>query len=161
MSFFKEFREFAVKGNMVDLAVGVIIGGAFGNVVNSIITDLVMPVVGRVAGNTDFSQKYIALSEKITPGEKLAEIKKDSLPAFAYGNFLTVALDFLIVAFCVFLLVKFINVARRAFEKELLVLAGKQEAEEVAATPPAVPASTPDIVLLTEIRDLLKAQAKD
>jgi len=152
MSFFKEFREFAIKGNMVDLAVGVIIGTAFGNVVNSIVADLVMPLVGRI-GDLDFSKKYIALSPKITPGMPLATIKAQSLPAFAYGNFLTVTLNFLIVAFCVFLLVKIINAARRAVELELATLSPEEEKKEAEATPPP-----PDIALLTEIRDLLKKQ---
>jgi len=156
MSFFKEFREFAVKGNMIDLATGVIIGTAFGNVVNSIVADLVMPVVGRI-GDLDFSKKYIALSPKITPGMELTKIKAEGLPAFAYGNFLTVTLNFLIVAFCVFLLVKIINTARRAFEAEVLALAVRKE-EAPAPAPAEAPAPPPDIALLTEIRDLLKKQ---
>ena len=104
----KEFKEFAVKGNAIDLAVGVIIGAAFGKIVSSVVEDLLMPPVGRVAGNLDFSNLYIPLSDKITPGLALAEAKKLG-PVFAYGNFISITINFLIVAFCVFLLVKGIN----------------------------------------------------
>ena len=145
MSFFQDFKQFAIKGNMVDLAVGVIIGGAFGNVVNSIVTDLVMPLVGKITGSIDYSKQYIPLSDQITPGMSLADIKAKSLPAFAYGNFLTVTLNFLIVSFCVFLLVKLIHAARNAFHDE--------QAAAAAAAPPG-----PEVVLLTEIRDLLKKE---
>ena len=104
----KEFKEFAVKGNAIDLAVGVIIGAAFGKIVTSVVEDLLMPPVGRVAGNLDFSNLYVPLSDKITPGLALVEAKKLG-PVFAYGNFISIAINFLIVAFCVFLLVKGIN----------------------------------------------------
>lgn len=104
----KEFREFAVKGNAIDLAVGVIIGAAFGKIVTSIVEDLLMPPVGRVVGNLDFSNLYIPLSEKVTSGLSLAEAKKLG-PVFAYGNFITTTINFVIVAFCIFLLVKGIN----------------------------------------------------
>ena len=108
----KEFKEFAVKGNAIDLAVGVIIGAAFGKIVTSVVEDLLMPPVGRVAGNLDFSNLYVPLSDKITAGLSLAEAKKLG-PVFAYGNFITIAINFLIVAFCVFLLVKAINKMKR------------------------------------------------
>lgn len=104
----KEFKEFAVKGNAIDLAVGVIIGSAFGKIVTSIVEDLLMPPVGRVVGNLDFSNLYIPLSDKITRGLPLAEAKKLG-PVFAYGNFITTTINFLIVAFCIFLVVKGIN----------------------------------------------------
>jgi large conductance mechanosensitive channel len=104
----KEFKEFAVKGNAIDLAVGVIIGAAFGKIVTSVVEDLLMPPIGRVAGNLDFSNLYLSLSDKITPGLSLVEAKKLG-PVFAYGNFISTAINFLIVAFCVFLLVKGIN----------------------------------------------------
>ena len=104
----KEFKEFAVKGNAIDLAVGVIIGAAFGKIVSSIVEDLLMPPVGRVVGNLDFSNLYISLSDKVTPGLSLAEARKLG-PVFAYGNFITVTINFLIVAFCIFLMVKAIN----------------------------------------------------
>ena len=104
----KEFKEFAVKGNAIDLAVGVIIGVAFGKIVSSIVEDVLMPPIGRVVGNLDFSNLYVPLSDKVTPGLSLAEAKKLG-PVFAYGNFITIAINFVIVAFCIFLLVKGIN----------------------------------------------------
>ena len=104
----KEFKEFSVKGNAIDLAVGVIIGAAFGKIVTSIVEDLLMPPVGRVAGNLDFSNLYIPLSDKITAGLPLAEARKMG-PVFAYGNFITISINFCIVAFCIFLVVKGIN----------------------------------------------------
>src|SRR4051794_22542986 len=105
---FKEFKEFAVKGNAIDLAVGVIIGAAFGKIVSSMVEDLIMPPIGKVIGNLDFSNLYLALSDKITPGMSLADAKKVG-PVFAYGNFLTVTFNFMIVAFCIFLMVRAIN----------------------------------------------------
>jgi len=104
----KEFKEFAVKGNAIDLAVGVIIGAAFGKIVSSIVEDLLLPPIGRAIGNLDFSNLYLRLSDKIPPGVSLADAKKLG-PVFAYGNFITVAINFIIVAFCIFLLVKGIN----------------------------------------------------
>ena len=108
----KEFKEFAVKGNAIDLAVGVIIGAAFGKIVTSIVEDLLMPPVGRVVGNLDFSNLYVPLSDKVTPGLSLAEAKKLG-PVFAYGNFITTSINFVIVAFCIFLMVKAINKMKR------------------------------------------------
>lgn len=108
----KEFKEFAVKGNAIDLAVGVIIGAAFGKIVTSIVEDLLMPPVGRVVGNLDFSNLYVPLSDKVTPGLSLVEAKKLG-PVFAYGNFITITINFAIVAFCIFLLVKGINKMKR------------------------------------------------
>ena len=104
----KEFKEFAVKGNAIDLAVGVVIGAAFGKIVTSIVEDLLMPPIGRVAGNLDFSNLYMPLSDKITPGLSLAEARKLG-PVFAYGNFITITINFLIVALCIFFVVKGIN----------------------------------------------------
>src|SRR5690349_12248342 len=104
----KEFKEFAVKGNAIDLAVGVIIGAAFGKIVTSIVEDLLMPPIGRAVGNLDFSNLYVPLSDKVTPGLSLAEAKKLG-PVFAYGNFITITINFVIVAFCIFLVVKMIN----------------------------------------------------
>src|SRR5512147_1909452 len=138
MSFMSEFKEFAVKGNAMDLAVGVIIGAAFGKIVESIVNDLIMPLVGAIFGGFDFSNKFIAL-KSVPEGVAmtLAEVKKAGVPAFAYGNFLTVLLNFVILAFIVFILVKQLNRL-------------KKEA-------PAAPAATPeDVVLLREIRDSLK-----
>ena len=139
--FMQEFKEFAVKGNVMDLAVGVIIGGAFGKIVNSMVGDLIMPLVGSIFGGLDFSNFFIALKE-VPPGVAmtLAEVKKAGVPVFAYGSFITVLIDFTILAFIIFLMVKQMNKLKR---------------EEAAA--PAEPAPTPeDVVLLREIRDALK-----
>jgi large conductance mechanosensitive channel len=143
-SFWKEFKEFAVRGSVIDLAVGVIIGGAFNKIVTSVIDDLIMPLVGKLVGNVDFSNLYIALSSKIQADANgiwpaLAEARKLG-PVFAYGNFLTVAINFIILAFCIFLMVKGINALKRAEEK-------------------AAPATPPQEKLLSEIRDILKAKA--
>ena len=141
MSFASEFREFAVKGNVVDLAVGVIIGGAFGKIVDSLVKDLVMPIVGRIFGGLDFSNWFIALGNPPAgySGPPTYEaLTKAGVPLFAYGNFITVAINFLILAFIIFLMVKQINRLKRE-------------------TPPAAPAAPPeDVVLLREIRDALK-----
>ncbi|WP_126443712.1 large conductance mechanosensitive channel protein MscL [Sulfuricystis multivorans] len=139
--FFKEFREFAVKGNVMDLAIGVIIGGAFGKIVDSVVGDLIMPLVGRVVGGLDFSNYFIPLKE-VPAGVAmtLAEVKKAGVPVFAYGSFITVLLNFLILAFIIFVMVKQINRLKR----------------EDAAAPAAPPPTPEDIVLLREIRDALK-----
>ena len=105
----KEFKEFAVKGNAIDLAVGVIIGAAFGKIVTSVVDDLLMPPLGMVLGNLNFADHYIPLSNKITPGMSLDAAKKAGLPVFAYGNFITVVINFLIVAVCIFLMVRALN----------------------------------------------------
>lgn len=136
-----EFKSFISRGNVVDLAVGVIIGAAFGKIVGSIVDDLIMPLVGKAVGNVDFSNMYIPLSDKIEPGAALADAKKVGA-VFAYGNFLTVALNFLIISFCIFLLVKAFNALK------------KKEAE----APAAPPAPGKEEVLLTEIRDILKSK---
>lgn len=139
MSLMSEFREFAVKGNAMDLAVGVIIGAAFGKIVDSIVNDLIMPIVGAVFGGFDFSNLFIALGT-VPEGVAmtLAEVKKAGVPVFAYGSFLTILLNFIILAFIVFMLVKQMNRLKRE-------------------APPPAPAATPeDIMLLREIRDSLK-----
>lgn len=137
MGFATEFKEFAMKGNVVDLAVGVIIGGAFGKIVDSIVSDLIMPVVGVLFGGLDFSNYFIPLAGQTAA--TLVEAKKAGA-VFAYGNFITVALNFIILAFIIFLMIKQINRLKKA--------------ESVAA--PAAPAATPeDIVLLRQIRDSL------
>jgi large conductance mechanosensitive channel len=139
MSFVSEFREFAVKGNVMDLAVGVIIGGAFGKIVDSVVNDLVMPVAGRMLGGLDFNNYFIPLSGQTAT--TLVEAKKAGA-VFAYGSFVTVALNFVILAFIIFLMVKQMNRLRR-------------ESAEPVAEPPAPP--TPeDVLLLREIRDSLK-----
>lgn len=149
MGFVKEFKEFAIKGNAFDLAVGVIIGGAFGKIVTSVIDDLIMPVVAAMVGKPDFSSIYFAMgkgSELIPKGASLVDAKKAAPDAaiFAYGNFITVAINFLLLALIVFIMVKTINRMKK-----------KEEAVAVAAPP--VP--TTEETLLTEIRDLLKAKA--
>ena len=139
MSFMTEFREFAVKGNALDLAVGVIIGAAFGKIVESIVNDLIMPVVGALFGGMDFSNLFVVLGtipEGVPP--TLAALREAGVAVFAYGNFLTVLVNFLILALVIFVLVRQINRLRRE-------------------TPPAAPAAPPeDIVLLREIRDSLR-----
>ena len=136
MSFGSEFREFALKGNVMDLAVGVIIGGAFGKIVDSVVGDLIMPIVSRIFGGLDFSSYYIGLAGQ-AGGLPLAEAKKAGA-VLAYGNFITIALNFVILAFIIFLMVKQMNRLKRE-------------------APPAAPAPTPeDVVLLREIRDSLK-----
>ena len=139
MGMLSEFKEFAGKGNVMDLAVGVIIGAAFGKIVDSVVSDLVMPVVGKVLGNVNFADMYLALKD-IPPGtgSSLDAVKKAGVPVFAYGNFITILLNFAILAFIIFLLVRQMNKLKKA-------------------APPAAPASVPeDVLLLREIRDLLK-----
>ena len=141
MSMMQEFKAFAIKGNVVDLAVGVIIGGAFGKIVDSIVGDLMMPIVGAIIGKIDFSNMFLALGA-IPAGTAgtLDALKKAGVPVFAYGNFITVAVNFAILAFIIFMMVKQINRMKRA-----------------EAAPAAAPAATPeDILLLREIRDNLK-----
>lgn len=138
MAILKEFREFAVRGNVVDLAVGVIIGAAFGNIVSSLVGDVFMPVIGAVTGGLDFSNYFVPLSSTVT-ADNLADAKKQGA-VLAYGSFITIAINFLIVAGVLFLVVRALNALRRA----------------EAGKPPAAP--TRSEVLLTEIRDLL---AKD
>jgi large conductance mechanosensitive channel len=139
MSMLKEFKEFAVKGNVMDLAVGVIIGAAFGKIVDSVVNDLIMPVIGRITGGLDFSGYYLALQD-IPAGTPLTldAVKKAGVPVFAYGNFITVVLYFLILAWIIFIMVKWINRLKRD-------------------TPPAAAPEAPEEVkLLREIRDSLK-----
>jgi len=143
MGFVKEFKEFAVKGSVMDLAVGVIIGGAFGKIIDSVVKDLIMPLISTVIGSVDFSNLYIVLKGEVAAKLALEEARKvPDTVIFAYGNFITVAINFLLLALAVFMLVKGINAMKR-----------KQEAEPVA---PAAP--TTEEALLTEIRDLLKTK---
>lgn len=141
MSMLDEFKAFAIKGNVIDLAVGVIIGAAFGKIVDSVVSDLILPLVGSVIGKLDFSNLFVVLGA-VPPGtaNTLDALKKAGVPVFAYGNFITVAVNFLILAFIIFLMVKQINRLKR----------------EAPVEAPA-PAATPeDILLLREIRDNLK-----
>ena len=141
MSIVQEFKEFAVKGNVIDLAVGVIIGGAFGKIVDSVVGDLFMPVIGAVIGKLDFSNLFVVLGQNPNNLTVLADLKKAGIPVLAYGSFITVAVNFGILAFIIFMMVKQINRIKRA--------------ESVPA--PAAPPPTPeDVVLLREIRDALK-----
>ncbi|HTV61425.1 MAG TPA: large conductance mechanosensitive channel protein MscL [Verrucomicrobiae bacterium] len=148
MKIIQEFKAFAMRGNVVDLAIAVIIGGAFGNIVNSLVKDIIMPPIGKVIGNLDFSNLYVPLSEKIAQqaaayrdahnGAHLPLAEAQNLgPVLAWGNFVTVTLNFIILAFCIFIMIKIMN----------KVIRHQQEA-------PAPP--TPTEQLLTEIRDILK-----
>src|SRR5690606_36735694 len=136
MGFLKEFKEFAIRGSVVDLAVGVVIGGAFGKIVTSLVDDVIMPPIGYVTGGVDFSKlRYI-----LQPADEANEVAE---VAIAYGNFINVIIQFIIVAFCIFLVIKGINSLKR---KE----------EEAPAAPPA---PSKEETLLTEIRDLLKTKS--
>jgi large conductance mechanosensitive channel len=130
----KEFREFALKGNVVDLAVGVIIGAAFGGIVTSLVGDIIMPIIGAITGGLDFSNYFTGLSKAVTAGN-LADAKKQGA-VLAWGNFLTLSLNFTIIAFVLFLVIRFMNKLKRKDE--------------------ALPKPTRQEELLTEIRDLLK-----
>ncbi|CAA0113868.1 Large-conductance mechanosensitive channel [Starkeya nomas] len=136
-----EFREFAVKGNVVDLAIGVIIGAAFGRIVESIVSDLFMPIVGAILGGLDFSNYFVGLSSNVTATSLAAAREQGAV--LAYGNFLTIVINFLIIAWILFMVVKGINRLRR----------------NAANEPPAPAAPTKEEVLLTEIRDILAKKA--
>ena len=140
MSILKEFREFAMKGNVMDLAVGVIIGGAFGKIVESVVGDLIMPLVAWImGGKLDFSGMYLVLGN-VPPGtaQTLDALKKAQVPVFAYGSFITILVNFVILAFIIFMMVKQVNRLRKD------------------ATPPPAPPTPEDVLLLREIRDSLK-----
>jgi len=138
MSMASEFKDFISKGNVMDLAVGVIIGGAFGKIVDSLVNDIIMPVVGKITGGVDFSNMFIALKDIPTGNAGTYEaLKKAGVPMLAYGNFITIAINFLILAFVIFQMVKMVNRMKKA------------------EPPPSAP--TPeDVLLLREIRDNLK-----
>jgi large conductance mechanosensitive channel len=138
MGMMQEFKDFAMKGNVMDLAVGVIIGGAFGKIVDSIVNDLIMPVVGKIFGGFDFSNMFVKLSGPDGVATTLDALKKAGGSAFAYGNFLTIAVNFAILAFIIFMLVRAMNKMKKT------------------APPPAPAAPPEDVVLLREIRDSLK-----
>lgn len=138
MSILKEFREFALKGNVVDLAVGVIIGAAFGTIVSSLVDDLIMPLIGAVAGGLDFSNYFLPLSNTVTA--TTLDAAREQGAVFAYGKFITAVLKFVIVAWVLFLVIQGMNKMKR-----------KEEAK-----PPEVAETPADVALLTEIRDLLK-----
>ncbi|OQW56687.1 MAG: large-conductance mechanosensitive channel [Proteobacteria bacterium HN_bin10] len=134
----KEFRDFAMKGNVVDLAVGVIIGAAFGTIVSSLVDDMIMPIVGAVTGGLDFSNYFLPLSNAVTA--TTLEAAREQGAVFAYGKFITAVLKFIIVAWVLFMVIKAMNKMKKA----------------EAAAPAAPPAPPEDIVLLREIRDALK-----
>ena len=156
MGLLKEFKEFALRGNVIDLAVGVIIGTAFGKITTSLVNDIIMPPIGRVLGKLDFRSMYEPLFDeramtdagKWQPGMSLADVQKAGLPVLAYGSFISTVLDFVILAFCVFIMIKLMNMAFKRLD-----FLQKQEA---AAAPPEVP---PDVKVLMEIRDLLKTRS--
>lgn len=133
----KEFREFAMKGNVVDLAVGIVIGAAFSGIVNSLVNDIIMPIIGAI-GSLDFSNYFIPLSAKVT-ATNLADARKQGA-VLAYGNFITLAVNFLIIAFSLFIVIRLMNQLKRR--------------EEAKTAEPPKPSA--EVVLLTEIRDLLK-----
>ena len=142
VSMLQEFKEFAMKGNVMDLAVGVIIGGAFGKIVDSVVGDLVMPVVSWIMGGRfDFSGLFVVLGS-VPPGTAMTldALKKAGVPVFAYGNFITILVNFIILAFIIFMMVKQMNRLRK----------------EEPVAPPAAPETPEDIQLLREIRDSLK-----
>ena len=148
MGMMQEFKEFAVKGNVIDLAVGVIIGAAFGKIVDSVVADLIMPVVGMVFGKLDFSNLFVVLGEAPAgTAHTLDALRKVGVPVFAYGNFVTVAVNFIILAFIIFMMVKQIN----RFKRET------PAAAPASAEPPPTPE---EVVLLREIRDSLRGASK-
>lgn len=151
MGMMKEFKDFAMRGNLIDMAVGVVIGGAFGKVVSAFIDGMVMPLIGKLTGGVDFNNMYVGLTDKVTEAMAAAEVAGAALPiadakaigpVFAYGTFITVLIDFLVVAFVVFMVIRTMNRM-------------KKKQEEAPAAPPAPPAPSKEEILLTEIRDAL------
>ena len=144
MSFSSEFKEFALKGNVMDLAVGVIIGGAFGKIVDSLVKDIIMPIVSKIFGGLDFNNYFILLGNPpadFKGAMTYADLSKAGVPMLAYGSFISVAINFIILAFVIFLMVRQINAMKRA----------------QPPAPPAPPAPTPeDVLLLREIRNALR-----
>jgi large conductance mechanosensitive channel len=134
----KEFREFALKGNVIDLAVGIVIGVAFGAIVNSLVGDIIMPIIGAITGGLDFSNYFVPLAKSVT-ATNLADAKKQGA-VLAYGSFITLALNFLIIAFVLFIVIRLMNQLKRH--------------EAAKPVEPAKPSA--EVVLLTEIRDILK-----
>ena len=145
MSIFSEFREFIARGNVVDLAVGIIIGAAFTAIVNSLVADLINPIIGLLTGGTDFSGHYLVLKGTVPDGTSLAAARDSGASVFAYGSFLSAIINFLIIAWAVFLLVKAVNRVQSATKKK----------EEAVAAAPAGPTQEE---LLAQIRDELRAQ---
>lgn len=149
MSMIKEFKEFAMKGNVVDLAVAVIIGGAFGKIITSVVNDVIMPPIGKLMGGVNFSDLFInldpsKLAKDGTVIKSLAQAKEAGAAVIAYGSFINTVIDFTIVAFCIFIIIKIMSTMKKKPEH---------------AAPAAPPEPTKDQKLLTEIRDLLKARS--
>lgn len=144
---FKEFRDFIARGNVMDLAVGIIIGAAFTAIVSSLVGDLINPVIGLILGGVDFTNMYVVMSGEVPAGASLATARDSGAAVFAYGAFITAVINFLIIAFVVFMLVKLLNKIKDA--------AIKKEAAAEAAAPPPGPTQEQ---LLAEIRDLLKTR---
>jgi large conductance mechanosensitive channel len=145
MSMMKDFRDFAVRGNVIDLAVGVIIGAAFGKIVDSLVRDLIMPVVGRLVGGLDFSNFFIALAPlpaDFHGPQTLAELTRAGVPVLAYGNFITVAINFILLAFIIFWMIRLLTRVKPALDP-------------AKAGPPPTPE---DVLLLREIRDQLRSR---
>lgn len=140
MSIVQEFKQFALKGNVMDMAVGIIIGGAFGKIVSSLVTDVVMPPIGKLMGGVDFSNMFIALDPQKGPFKTLADAKAAGVATLNYGLFINTVIDFAIVALAIFMMIKGMNAMRK-----------REDAKPVAPVEP-----TADVKLLTEIRDLLK-----
>lgn len=144
MGFFKEFKEFAMKGNVIDMAVGVVIGAAFGKIVSSLVDDIIMPLVGVATGGINFTDYKIVLQKAVMDGQEVITPEV----TMNWGAWVQTIVDFLIVAFCIFVMIKFMNNLRKRAEK------AQKEEEAAAAAAPAAP--TKEEELLTEIRDLLK-----
>ncbi|MCC8072123.1 MAG: large-conductance mechanosensitive channel protein MscL [Bacteroidales bacterium] len=142
--FFQEFKEFAMRGNVVDMAVGVVIGAAFGKIVSSLVDDLIMPLVGVATGGMNFTDYKLVIQHAVMNG---TEVIKPEV-TLNWGSWIQTVVDFIIVAFCIFVMIKFINQLKR-------------KKEEAPAEPAPAPEPTKEEVLLTEIRDLLKQQAQD
>jgi len=138
----EEFKKFALRGNVVDLAVGVIIGAAFGAIVTSLVGDIIMPIIGAITGGLDFSNYYLPLSSKVQAGMAYADAKKAGA-VLGYGNFITVAINFLIIAFVLFLVIRGIN-----------MMVSRNKKEQAAEQPPPPPA---EVALLTDIREQLQS----
>ncbi len=143
MSMLKEFKEFAMRGNVVDLAVGVIIGAAFGKIVTSLVSDVIMPPIGKAMGGVNFADLFINLDAAKGPFTSLKAAKDAGAAVIAYGSFINTVIDFTIVAFCIFMVVKAMNTLKK---------------EPEPATPTAPPEPTKEEKLLTEIRDILKVR---
>ena len=139
----KEFKDFIAKGNVMDMAVGIIIGAAFTAIVKSLVDDLINPIIGLFMGGVDFVNQYIVLSGDVAEGTSLADAREAGAAVFAYGSFIMAIINFLIIAFVVFMLVRYVNKVKEASEKP----------EETA---PEVPAGPTELDILTEIRDALK-----